>query len=131
VLPTGYSVFLVAAALFCVGVALGTAIFASRCRRYCDLAYQAMQENSIEALSSTRLAELDRTLTELSDSFSSLEASHKRLRSKYSMRDMRERRNDANGADEQPQASLLPDDDAAKAAFKTKLRAQCKERGLI
>jgi len=89
-----------------------------------------MQENSIEALSSTRLAELDRTLTELCDSFSSLEASHKRLRSKYGMRDMRERQKQPNGQDVEAKADFV-DDEAAKAAFKTKLRAQCKERGLI
>ena len=122
-----------AMAIACISciVACWMFVLARNYGRYARMCYDAMQENTIEAISSSKIAELERSLTELWDSHTSLLASHKRLRSKYGMRDMRERKKELeNGQDAAP-ALDNSSTDAEKAAYKANLRRQCKERGLL
>lgn len=125
---TGFPQFAAILAVFFCAVAVGALISARRSANLARRCLEIARENTIEALSESKLAELERSLTELWDSHSSLLASHKRLRSKYGMRDLRERRRD-NGEDQE--GFDFPDDEAEKARYKAKLRRQCKERGLL
>lgn len=122
-LSTGFSENLpLIVSLLALGMALG-AVWSARnvYKRALELGIWVKQHAE-----SSKSADLERTLMELCDTVSSLEASHKRLRSKYSMRETRERRK--NGQDDQSQAEL---DDEAKAGLKKRLRLQAKRDGLL
>jgi hypothetical protein len=131
-LSTGFPQFWFWTAMFFGGLFVGLLIFtvqhARKLGNYCASCVDWVNNNNIEALSESKLGELERSLTELWDSHSSLLASHKRLRSKYGMRDLRERKK--NGEDEEPTEDLFSDDDK-KAAYKAKLRNECRAKGLL
>lgn len=74
-----------------------------------------------------QMAELSAELTSLTDSYDSLLAMHKRLRSRIGMREKRERDAASNGAD----GDAVPSDAAAKAAYKQRLRHDLKAKGLL
>lgn len=116
--------------IFCAAFAAGAFFFARRAGKHAERLYDLARENTIDALSTSKLADLERALVELSDSHEALHASHKRLRSKYGMRDMRERKLELERADNGGQVDFA-DDEAEKARFKAALRRQCKERGLL
>jgi len=127
-LSTGYALFAILFALFFVAVGVGAVISARKSANYARRVFDLARENTIEAVSTSKLAEIERTVTELSDSHDALVASHKRLRSKYGMRDLRERRN--NGHDDGDTPDLFQDDDK-KAAYKAALRNKCRAQGLL
>jgi len=114
-----------------IALALTASVFAVvlsvRAVRFSNSCASWVAENNLKAFSGSKTAELENSLTELWDSHASLLASHKRLRSKYGMRDLRERK--ANGPDDQPQLDL--GDEAEKAAYKSRLRLEAKKHGLL
>jgi hypothetical protein len=97
-LSTDFAQFAALWLALALGLALGAVIFARKCSNYCSRAVDWMAENTAEAVTNSKTGDLERSLTELWDSHSSLLASHKRLRSKYGMRDLRERRSEAQDA---------------------------------
>lgn len=131
-LSTAFPDFWFWACMFFVGVALSAlAYFIVHARKLASYAGECVawiDKNNLDALSDSKIADLERSLTELWDSHSSLLASHKRLRSKYGMRDLRERRK--NGEDGEQEPDLFSDDDR-KAALKRKLRVEAKGKGLL
>ena len=110
--------------LFATIIAFGAVNEARKMADYVRMCSDWMHENNLEALKDSRIAVLDTTLTELCDQVSSLEASHKRLRSKYSMRDLRERR---NASEDDPNHELNLSTTKDKRALRLKLR----EKGLL
>jgi len=116
-LALGLGAFATVVAFAAVNEARKMADYCAKCTNY-------MHENNAEAFKDSRIAALDSSLTELSDQFSSLNASHKRLRSKYGMRDLRERQK--NGDDE-PEGDL----DLAKTNDKRALRLALMQKGLL
>lgn len=95
---------------------------------YCGQCTNFMHENNMEALKDSKLAAFESALTELSDSFSSLKASHERLRSKYGMRDLREKRK--NGEDV-GDAHLQTEFDFKNTRDKAALRLELRKLGLL
>jgi len=130
-LSTASAQFWLFVAIFFAGACIGGLIYfvqhSRKLANYCASCVDWVNENNLEALSSSKIAECERSLTELWDSHQSLLASHKRLRSKYGMRDLRERKK--NGQDEETE-EMFPDDDK-KAAYKAKLRNECRAKGLL
>ena len=71
-------------------------------------------------VSLAKLAEIETAITELTDSYSALLTSHKKLRSRIGMREVRERRK--NGQDEL---------DLAVTTDKNQLRQELRAKGLL
>jgi len=71
----------------------------------------------------SKVGDLERRVTELEDTSASHAASLSRLRSKYAMRDLRERKQEKESASEF--------DDGEKAAYKSRLRLHAKKSGLL
>ena len=78
--------------------------------------------NSKRSLSLRKLAEVESTLTELSDAYDALLESHKKLRSRISMRQLREKRK--NGTDV-PDATTDPD------GWKREMRLKLRQSGVL
>lgn len=87
-----------------------------------------MAGNNAQSLSLRKLAELEAAQTELLDAYEALLQSHRKLRARIGMRQVREKRK--NGEDKPDQGPEI-DPDLAKAQEKRKLRAECKAKGLI
>jgi len=121
-----YTLTLLFVPVFAIGVTIGALVHARKCARYCESAANFMAENTKEAVSNSKTGELERSLTELWDSHASLLASHKRLRSKYGMRDLRERRN-ADERDSSGNGSL----DLGTTTDKDALRAELRKSGQL
>jgi hypothetical protein len=110
-LSTGFAVFLL---LVCV-LAVFCVVYVRRLSNYCrDAAGFVINQNK-NAVSLRRMAEVEATLTELTDSYDSLLKSHKLLRSRIGMRNNRE-------AKENPLDSTHD---------KTKLRLAAKQAGYL
>lgn len=130
-LSTAFPQFWFFATLFFAGVSLSSLFYfvlhARKLAAYAGECASWIEKHNLDALADSKIAELERSLTELWDSHQSLLASHKRLRSKYGMRDLRERRKNGDDTDN---PDLFADDER-KAAQKAKLRAQAKRDGLL
>jgi len=80
------------------------------------------------AVSLRRIAELDAAVTELTDAYSALYESNKKLRARIGMRSVREKRKAAeNGVD----SDVIPADEAGRLAYKKRLRAELKAKGQL
>jgi len=95
---------------------------ANYCRSACDF---VVNQNK-NAVSLRRLTELETTLTELLDSYDALLTSHKKLRSRIGMRQLRDKPK-ANGVD----SDAPPADEAGRAAYKSRLRNELKQKGML
>jgi len=84
-----------------------------------------VQESNKRSLTLRRMAEVEATLTELLDSYDSLLKSHKKLRSRITMRENRAKA--PNGID----SDSVPADEAAKAAYKNSLRSELRKQGKL
>lgn len=71
------------------------------------------------------VAELSAEVTELHDAYDALLKSHKKLRSRIGMRENRAKA--SNGVD----SGTVPAGDAEKAAYKSALRQQLREKGML
>jgi len=109
---------------FATVVAFAAVKEARKMADYCGTCANYMHENNLKALKDSKIGGLESAVTEISDTLTSLEASHKRLRSKYGMRDLRERR--AAGEDD-PNGEL----DLAKTDDKRALRLELMRKGLL
>ena len=77
------------------------------------------------SVSLRRMAEVEATLTDLLDSYQNLLESHKKLRSRIGMRELRDKK--AEAATETP--DLL--DEGSKSAYKSELRKQLRASGRL
>lgn len=114
-------------ALFAVAISGAAALFAALSWRISrksrdDAATLAgwVHENNKASVSLARLTELETELTELTDSYSALMKSHRKLRSRIGMRENRERGRD-NGSD----------DTIESTRDKGKLRLAAKKAGFL
>ena len=85
-------------------------------------------EESGDARMLAQLAKVSAQLTELEDAYHSLLDSHKKLRSRIGMRELRERR---KAEDHDNQESLDLQDEGQRAEYKKQLRQQAKKGGLL
>lgn len=92
-----------------------------------------VQTENADAVSLRRIAEVEAGFTELRESFDQLLTSHKRLRSRISMRELRERRKDGESTDEgdlfDETAPARPN--GAGPDYKVQLRNQLRRQGLL
>lgn len=124
---TELSTFLLAGGLvITLAIAVAALIFARKAAEYSRECSAYVDTENKNAVSLRKIAELESTLTELLDSYYALLTSHKKLRSRIGMREVREKR--GNGVNS---SSAPPDSEAGRAEFKSRLRLQCKERGLL
>ena len=86
---------------------------------------QYIVEQNKRSVTLRRMAEVEATLTELLDSYESLLTSHKKLRSRITMRENRAK--PANGID----STSVPADETAKAAYKAELRKKLRAEGKL
>jgi hypothetical protein len=114
-------------ALFALFVAVRNALRMQKAldslRGYANEIYTYARKAS-ESAPRREMAELQGELTDLADSYAALLKSHKRLRSRIGMREVREKK--ANGADE-PDLS----DPAQRAVYKQNFRRDAKAKGLL
>ena len=119
---TELSTILSILALIFAAAALAVAVFSYRgCRKMRDHALSLAQwtrENNEKSVSLTRMADLEASMTDLTDSYSSLLRQHKRLRARLNMRKAREVAN----SDES---------DLHSETDKTALRLKAKASGLL
>lgn len=127
-LSTGLSTVMALSALV---IAITLAVYVHRLHGFVRAAldysrqsYEFVSKHNEKSLSLARIAELDGAVTELTDSYSQLLASHKKLRSRIGMRELRERRKDLP-----PERDDVQSDDVAKARRKAELRVQAKQMG--
>lgn len=92
---------------------------------YAKEAIEYVQLQNEKSLSLRKLADLETTLTELLDAYESLLSSHKKLRSRIGMRNLREKR--GNSVD----SMTVPASDADRAAYKAELRDKATAKGLL
>lgn len=85
-------------------------------------AAQYTHENTAAKISRSRIAELQSAVTELHDSYSALLDSHKKLRSRIGMRQLRERKQ----VDEPPIHDDVPDYRTDPAGYKREMRKKLK-----
>lgn len=91
---------------------------------YCREAVEWVQLQNKNAVSLRRMAEVESTLTDLTEAYSTLLEGHKKLRSRIGMRELRDRKE--NEADLAPGAA-----DSDRLAFKNQLRLAAKSKGLL
>lgn len=127
-LSTGFLQFAAPAAFWMASLSLGITVGAVFYARYCRKWAQSSAAWAYETLEAAKLSadgalpdDYRKRVAELEDELAALSASHKRLRSKYGMADMRARKKGAN----------LDDEEAAQTRDKRKLRQHAKERGLL
>lgn len=132
-LSTELTVFLLSLlALFGLGLGVGAAFYARKAATYCrDVTIWAESGWEV-ALRDGKTGKLEARIAEIDDTLSSHEASLKRLRSKYAMRDMRDKRKEENGGTASPvQADFVSQDNSGSSDEKKRLRLYAKERGLM
>ena len=93
-----------------------------RIYRFCRRSIDFVENSNKRSLSLRRMAEVEATLTELSDAYDALLKSHKKLRSRIGMRENRARR--ANGAKDDDIPDAKTDPDGWKRAMRLKLRRE-------
>lgn len=144
-LPTTWSVFLVVAALLCALFAMAagflakrvatsaekTSAFAEKTSAYAGECADYVGAENKRSQALRRIAELEGTVTELADSYHALLKSHKKLRSRFGMRDLRKRRKEAEDGSGEPESVDLLTPDLSRVDDKQQLRLKAKAAGLL
>ena len=124
-LSTEFSTFLLFFGPLALVISLGCAFISAQAIRYSRAAVAWLEEYNAEAISLKRLAEVEIALTELTDSYQALLTSHKKLRSRIGMREVREKRRSGNGEGDTITGDLpdpTADPEGWKKAMRLKLR---------
>lgn len=129
--PQFWGWFALGLAGFATVVAFSAVAEARKMAKYVQMCTDWMHENNSETYSASRMAAFDKGLTELSDHVSSLEASHKRLRSKYGMRDLRERRKESDDDEYRRFLAKQGELDLSTTQDKRALRLELRKKGLL
>jgi hypothetical protein len=87
---------------------------------WAEAAFKYAQEHSAEEVSRKALASLHAELSDLTESYDQLLQSHKKLRARIGMREVRARRQEENGLDDDIDISTTRDKDALRLALKSK-----------
>ena len=124
-LSTGFSIGLALLCALTLAFCVAITVWCARMSQYVQGAVQMLQTQNKRSVSLAKLAEVESTLTELSDSYEALLASHRKLRSRITMRANREKR--ANGAESDDGSP--PADEAGRAAYKNALRDAARKKG--
>ncbi len=124
-LSTGVSWFLGAFALLFVFFCSAVAWLSLRLVAYCRAAVEFVRNQNKNSVSLRKMAEVEATLTDLSDSYEALLESHRKLRSRIGMRKIRQKRQDDVNSDS------VPSGEAEKARYKAALRAQLQREGRL
>lgn len=144
-LSTYWSIFLVVAALLCVLFAMAagflakrvatsaekTSAFAEKTSKYAGECANYVGAENKRSQALRRIAELEGTVTELADSYHALLKSHKKLRSRFGMRDLRKRRKEAEDGSGEPESVDLLTPDLSRVDDKQQLRLKAKAAGLL
>lgn len=112
-LSTGFVVLCGFVTIYLTFVTYYTVKLSNFCR---DAVHVVMNQNK-KAVTLRRMAEVEATLTDLTDAYEGLLKSHKKLRSRIGMRNVREERENAKVIEMQPD--------------KASLRARAKSTGLL
>lgn len=115
-----HTILLATWALLCGFWAWRSAHSAKKAHRIAVEALDFAKSDKYDPVGRAKIAEIEASLTELSDSYDALLSSQKRLRARIGMRAVRERRGSEND-----EASVMSGDD------KVKLRMQAKKSGLL
>lgn len=124
-LSTGFSIGLLVICALTVAFCVAIVVWLRRMHDYVQGAVTLLQNQNKRSVSLAKLAELESTLTELLDSYDSLLASHKKLRSRIGMRQNRARR--SNGVDSDVTAP--PASEEERSAYKKALRDAARQKG--
>lgn len=123
-LSTDLSTFVAIIVVLLAGIVAVIAISQWKLSDRVDRAVAFIRNENADSLSLRKMADVEATLTELLDSYDALLTSHKKLRSRIGMREVREKRKKTeNGVD--------LGDEAEKAAYKAKLRAALRAEGRL
>ena len=108
-----------------VGLAIYSVYYLIRLSNYCKSAIDFVQLQNKNSVSLRRMAAVESSLTDLTDSYDQLLASHRKLRSRMGMRKLR--------SDSKEQLEIDPGtmSDANKSELKKKLRLASKANGLL
>jgi len=119
-LSTGLVIFGGAIVVYCVAMYVWQLKLVNYVR---DFVEHTERQNK-RSLSLSKLAEIETTLTELTDSYAALLTSHKKLRSRIGMREHR----DKTGKEV---VDTLPTTEAERLAYKSRLRDRAKSSGYL
>jgi len=113
--------------LFCAALVVYCAMmywWQLRLVRYVRDAVEHIEMQNKRSVTLSKLAEIETTLTELTDSYAALLTSHKKLRSRIGMREHR----DKTGNEV---VDTLPTTEAERLAYKARLRDRAKSTGYL
>ncbi len=119
-LSTLFVLFSSLVCIFCIALTRYMFVLAN----YCRDAVNIVQNQNKNSVSLRRMAEVESTLTDVTDSYHALLKSHKTLRARISMRHSRDK--PANGIDD-----TVPDSIKDPAGYKRAMRIQLRSKGLI
>lgn len=105
-----------------------TAIRQIRSEKYCKSCTEFVELSNKRSLSLRRIAEVEATLTELLDSYEALRVSHRKLRSRLTMR---EHRQEGKKSQDEVDLTSPPVDEVARASYKKALRDKAKASKLL
>lgn len=118
------TILIVASAILCVIATAGCIWRQIKSESYCRSCMEYVLNGNKKAISLKKMADVESSLTELTDAYESLLASHKKLRSRIGMRAVREKR---NGAD--PEG--IPDPKVDPAGYKRAMRLKLAKDKVI
>lgn len=113
--------------LICVIFCLYIFVWMRGLARFCRDAVDFVTNQNKKALGLRRIAELDAAVTELTDAYNALYESNKKLRARIGMRKTRSDRKETETALD----SVVPTDEAARAAYKARLRETLRKEGRL
>ena len=106
---------------------ISTRLALGRAQKYVNEVHEYAKK-AAERPARKQMAEIQAELTDLADSYASLIAAHKRLRSRIGMRELREKKKSShNGAER----GSVPQDPGQKAAYKQQFRTEMREKGML
>ncbi|MEN8197166.1 MAG: hypothetical protein ABFS30_11735 [Pseudomonadota bacterium] len=108
-------------ASFALALAFSVTIYVIFLARYCYNAVRFIQTQNKRAVSLARLAEVEATLTELSDAYDALLSRHRKLRARIGMRKVREN----------AQEPAIPDPAKDPDGWKRAMRLKLKSEGVL
>lgn len=123
------TIALVFVAVVTLCVAVWGWFVARRAQKYASDCATYVAEANKRSQSLRRIAELEGALTELADSYHALLKSHKKLRSRIGMRELRKKRKGAQNGAEAPEN---PEYELPEVPMtKQQLRVECKKSGIL
>ena len=123
---TELSTFLLVLCLLLVAFSLSVFYWIKALAVKVSAAIEYLHTQNKRALSLRRIAELEATLTELSDSYETLLRSVKKLGARSRARARR-----ANGSDSVDLGASPPSDEAKRAEYKAQLREELRQKGRL